>query len=79
MMQISAVSFLFSIFVVSLLSTKLLTLGSHFTSISLLSFILYLPTFFLLDVLAICVVRLCFRREKGILQWIAFFIGLILT
>lgn len=50
--------------VVGLLSAKFLHLFSHFSALPLLLFLLYLPTFLLLDIIVILGGRLLFRWSK---------------
>lgn len=50
--------------VVSLLSAKLLHLFSHFSALPLLLFLLYLPTFLLLDIIVVLGGRLLFRWSR---------------
>ncbi|RPA87628.1 alkaline phosphatase-like protein [Ascobolus immersus RN42] len=57
-------TFFYSLLVVSLLSAKILHLFSHFTSVPILLFVLYTPTFFLLDVLVILGARLLFQKWR---------------
>ncbi|KAF5019423.1 hypothetical protein F66182_8577 [Fusarium sp. NRRL 66182] len=75
----SSVSFLFAVFFVSLLFTKLLHLYIHIHSIAAIDFLVYLPTFFLQDVFLVLLVRLLLRRERTILSLIAYILGCILT
>lgn len=68
--------FLFSLFAVSILASKLLHLFQHASSIGFLRFIIYFPTFFIPDVLAGTVHRLLLHdgEAKG-WPWIGLFIG----
>ena len=50
--------FFFSLFVVSVLAAKLLHLVQHGHSLGLLHFLIYLPTFFIPDVLVCAILRL---------------------
>lgn len=54
----SGSSFVFAIFVVSLVTSKGIRLLTHAFAVPTLAFIVYLPTFFFFDFLAICVCRL---------------------
>ncbi|KAF8424283.1 alkaline-phosphatase-like protein [Tirmania nivea] len=57
-------SYFYSIMVVSLLTAKFLHLFSHFSALPLLLFLLYLPTFLLLDIIVILGGRLFFRWSR---------------
>ncbi|KAM0563221.1 hypothetical protein ACHAPJ_000939 [Fusarium lateritium] len=75
----SSVSYLFSVFFVSLLFAKLLHLYIHIHSIAVIDFIVYLPTFFLQDVFLVLIARLLLRKERTIPSLIGFVLGCILT
>lgn len=64
------VSFLFSAFSCALLSAKLVHLANYATTIPPTSFLLYLPTFFLPDFIAICIARLFLRPVRSVLSLI---------
>lgn len=72
-------SFPFAIFVISILSTKFLHLYLHANSIPVFSFLLYLPSFFVPDVIFISIIRILLRRERSILSTIGYVLGLSLT
>ncbi|KAF5022192.1 hypothetical protein F66182_5779 [Fusarium sp. NRRL 66182] len=74
-----SVSFVFGVFFVSLLGSKLLHLWTHFLTVPTSAFILYLPTFFLSDLLAVCIARLLLNQSKTPWAWISCFIGTIAT
>jgi hypothetical protein len=58
----SGSSFVFAIFIVSLVTSKGIRLLTHAFAVPTLAFIFYLPTFFFFDFLAICVCRLLLWR-----------------
>lgn len=61
----SPIPFLFSSFTVAILASKTVHLVAHFPTVPLSAFILYLPTFFFFDVLAIFVLRLLLQTARG--------------
>ncbi|KAJ9424086.1 alkaline-phosphatase-like protein [Fusarium oxysporum] len=75
----SLVSYLFAVFFVSLLFTKLLHLFIHIHSIAVIDFVVYLPTFFLQDFFLVLFARLLLRRERTILSLIGYVLGCFLT
>jgi hypothetical protein len=75
----STVSYLFSVYFVSLLFAKLLHLYIHIHSISALDFIVYLPSFFLQDVFLVLLGRVLLRRERTIASFVGYLFGCILT
>jgi hypothetical protein len=72
-------TFPFAVFVVSVLSTKLLHLFLHATSIPWFNFALYLPSFFFADVVFISLARVLLRRERSILSTVSYVFGLGFT
>ncbi|KAF4965725.1 hypothetical protein FSARC_6508 [Fusarium sarcochroum] len=74
-----SVSFVFGVYFVSVLGSKLLHLWTHFFTVPTSAFILYLPTFFLFDILAICLARLLLSQSKTPWAWIGCFLGTLAT
>ncbi|CAJ0542597.1 Ff.00g001580.m01.CDS01 [Fusarium sp. VM40] len=74
-----SVSYVFGVFFVSILGSKLLHLWTHFFTVPLTAFILYLPTFFLFDLLAICIGRLLLSQSRTPWAWIGSLFGSIVT
>lgn len=64
-------SYFYTLLVVSLVTSKLLHLFSHLTSLPIVLFLLYMPTFILPDVLVILGSRALFQYSKiaGGLLW----------
>lgn len=75
----STVSYLFAVYFVSILFAKLLHLYIHIHSISVIDYIVYLPTFFLQDVFLVLIGRLLLRRERTIVSLAGYILGCILT
>ncbi|KAF4997392.1 hypothetical protein FGRMN_3883 [Fusarium graminum] len=75
----SSVSYLFSVFFISILFAKLLHLYIHLYSIAAIDFIVYLPTFFLQDVVLVLFARVLLRRERTIPSLVGYVFGCILT
>jgi hypothetical protein len=67
--------FLFSLLVVSGLSTKVLHIAQHVRSLPLLHLILYLPTLFFLDLFVICLGRLLLRGPESPFQLLTCVLG----
>ena len=68
--------FLFALFAVSILASKLLHLYQHGASIGFLRFVLYFPTFFIPDVLVAIVHRILLHHGNGALwTWIGGTVG----
>lgn len=67
--------FLFSLLVVSGLSSKLLHIAQHVRSLPLLYFIIYLPTLFFLDLFVICLGRLLLRGTETPFQLLTCILG----
>jgi hypothetical protein len=74
-----SVSYVFGICFVSIVASKAVHLWAHFFTIPASSFVLYLPTFFIFDFLAICLVRLLLTQSKAPWAWTARLIGSIAT
>ncbi|KAF4975747.1 hypothetical protein FZEAL_7524 [Fusarium zealandicum] len=74
-----SVSFPFGLFFVSVLASKLLHLYTHFSTVPTGAFILYLPTFFLFDFVAVCIARLLFSQSKSYFAWAGCVIGSLAT
>lgn len=74
-----SVSFVFGVFFVSVISSKLLHLWTHFSTVPTSAFILYLPTFFLFDLIAICIARLLLSQGRGPLAWVGCVLGSLAT
>jgi hypothetical protein len=74
-----SVSYVFGVFFVSILGSKLLHLWTHFFTVPTTAFILYLPTFFLFDLLAICLARLLLSQSRTPWAWIGSLLGSIAT
>ncbi|KAF4454513.1 hypothetical protein F53441_3017 [Fusarium austroafricanum] len=75
----SLASYIFAVFFVSLLFTKLLHLYIHIHSIAAIDFIVYLPTFFLQDAFLVVFIRLLLRKERAIPSLIGYVLGCFLT
>lgn len=69
----------FSILCVSVISSKFVHLYIHTTGVSPLALLFYSPTIFISDLITILIARLLLRREKGILRFLGFFAGCILS
>ncbi|KAM0366778.1 hypothetical protein ACHAPK_008252 [Fusarium culmorum] len=74
-----SVSYVFGVFFVSILGSKLLHLWTHFFTVPASAFFLYLPTFFLFDLLTICIGRMLLAQSKTPWAWITSLIGSIAT
>ncbi|EWG48824.1 hypothetical protein FVEG_08486 [Fusarium verticillioides 7600] len=74
-----SVSYVFGVFFVSVIASKLLHLWTHFFTVPAAAFFLYLPTFFLFDLLAICIARLFLSQSKTPWAWIGCLFGTIAT
>ncbi|KAF4470969.1 hypothetical protein FALBO_2110 [Fusarium albosuccineum] len=74
-----SVSFVFGVFFVSVIASKLLHLWTHFSTVPTSAFILYLPTFFLFDLIAICIARLLLAQTRTPLAWVGCVVGSLLT
>ncbi|KAM5344176.1 hypothetical protein ACJ41O_012713 [Fusarium nematophilum] len=74
-----SVSFVFGAFFVSVISSKLVHLYNHVATVPLEAFILYLPTFFLFDFLAICIARLLLSQSKSPWAWAGCTLGTLIT
>ncbi|KAF4992690.1 hypothetical protein FGRMN_7003 [Fusarium graminum] len=74
-----SVSYVFGLFFVSILGSKLLHLWTHFFTVPVSAFILYLPTFFLFDILAICVARILLSQSRTPWAWIGSLFGTLAT
>ncbi|KAM6505657.1 hypothetical protein FSOLCH5_013832 [Fusarium solani] len=74
-----SVSFVFGVFFVSVISSKLLHLWTHFSTVPTSAFILYLPTFFLFDLIAICIARLLLCQGRSPLAWVGCILGSLAT
>lgn len=72
-------SFPFSIFVLSVLSTKFLHLFVQASSIPVLSFIFYSPSFLVPDVIFISIARILLRRDRGILALVGYTFAIAIT
>ncbi|KAK0387249.1 hypothetical protein NLU13_5562 [Sarocladium strictum] len=59
-----SIPYVFGIYFVSIIASKLLHLFTHLFTVPLPAFLLYLPTFFIFDFLAICIVRLLLTQSK---------------
>lgn len=71
------VSYIFGICFVSIVASKVLHLWAHFFTIPASSFVLYLPTFFIFDFIAVCLVRLLLTQSKAPWTWFARLVGSI--
>jgi hypothetical protein len=69
--------YVFGVCFVSIIASKVLHLWAHFFSVPVLSFILYLPTFLLLDFVALCIARLLLTQSKAPWAWAARLLGSI--
>ncbi|KAJ4117535.1 hypothetical protein NW768_010898 [Fusarium equiseti] len=74
-----SVSYVFGVFFTSILASKLLHLYTHFFTVPASNFFLYLPTFFLFDILTICIGRLLLVQSRTPWAWITCFFGTIAT
>ncbi|UZP38545.1 hypothetical protein NXS19_006361 [Fusarium pseudograminearum] len=74
-----SVSYVFGVFFISILGSKLLHLWTHFFTVPASAFFLYLPTFFLFDLLTICIGRMLLAQSKTPWAWITSLIGSIAT
>lgn len=72
-------SFPFAIFFLSVLSTKFLHLFIHASSVPAFSFIFFLPSFFVPDVIFISLARILLRHERSVLSTLGYVSGLTLT
>lgn len=70
--------FAFSTFYVSVLSAKLLHLWIFSSTVHFLALLLFLPTFFVTDFVAICIARLLLRPPRGFLTLPSFCFGILL-
>ncbi|KAH6689840.1 alkaline-phosphatase-like protein [Plectosphaerella plurivora] len=70
-------SFLFGAFCVALISTKITILTINAPTVPVSEFLFFLPTFFLPDVVAICVMRLLLRASKGYVAIVAAAVGIV--
>jgi hypothetical protein len=70
-----SVSYIFGICFVSIVASKALHLWAHFFTIPASSFILYFPTFFIFDFIAICLVRVLLTQSKAPWVWVARLVG----
>jgi len=69
----------FSLFFVSYFTAKLLHLGSHASSLPILLYVLYLPTFLLPDFLLLVVGKVLIYTQNGNPTLIQKFIGYLLA
>lgn len=72
-------SFLFALFFISVTSTKVLHLALHLGTIPLAAFFLYLPTFFIPDVILLIITRLLLRRERGVGSLVGLLLGAFIS
>ncbi|ROT36495.1 alkaline phosphatase-like protein [Sodiomyces alkalinus F11] len=72
---IPRLSFLFGLFFVSIVSSKLVRLYIHITTVPVLAFAFYLPTFFIFDLIVICFARLILQPAKNSVTFLASVIG----
>ncbi|VUC29325.1 unnamed protein product [Clonostachys rosea] len=70
---------IFTSFCSSLIFTKLITLGTHFHAVPFLAFVFYLPTFFLLDFIAICLLRFLLNPVRGWFSLFGFIVGILIS
>lgn len=71
----SPAPWLFSSFTLAVLASKSTHLYAHFETVPLGAFLLYLPTFYILDILAILALRLLLQTSRGGLYYIPVVIG----
>lgn len=69
------IPFYYSLLAISCLASKFLHLALHCRSVSLVSFVVYLPTFFFQDVLVLILGRILFRGFDGLVQQICSVLG----
>lgn len=72
-------SFLFALFFISVTTTKVLHLALHLGTIPLAAFFLYLPTFFIPDVILLIITRLLLRRERGVGSLVGLLLGVFIS
>lgn len=72
-------SFLFALFFISVTTTKVLHLALHLGTIPLAAFFLYLPTFFIPDVILLIITRLLLRRERGAGSLVGLLLGVFIS
>lgn len=72
-------SFIFGLFFVSIVSSKLVHLYVRVFTVPFIAFVFYLPTFFLLDLISICLGRLLLQPAKSFFVFLASIIGGLLA
>lgn len=78
-MQFSVVSLVFSTFFVTVGAVKFCHLFAYFNKVPVWAFLVFLPTFFVPDFLAICLLRALLRPVRGWFTIITAIIGTLIT
>lgn len=78
-MYLPSVSLIFGVFFVSVVSAKVVHLFILASTVPVLDFLLYLPSFFLPDFFVVCIGRIVLRPVRSWFTFLCAIIGVLIT